>query len=453
MNKDEEENNIEMKRHDYIIPLEALNSNLPSTDSEEEECKSETTVKTPPIDLQKFVLGSLGKKIIKLEDKVNELIEINENKDRLLDSQANSYYRDFAVLRGKYAAMEDKNKYLEDEKARLRDCAKGEQYQTKMAQREREETERERQRRINLGRKNSNLEDEIEELKEELEKISRKPNTDHVKLRMKDTLNSIRHQQDFIDCKCQIEGYQGHNSKLKKHMRERLVILDERYGHYGSIINNIQISIIVTSTCAAFIQASASTTNLHSSQIAFITLCISTYTGLLLALSKYMKFDEKKEGIHSLQQQFAEFITQIETREDQLNTWCSDNFWAGHPPSTKRKEWLELEDTLKAGFKLLIERKSYLCCEFEKEMDTGAQQKIHMYARSQELNMKRQKNKMDIQDAKLKRDELHIKLRIKDVAQEMEEAMPDPPLSPTDNYVSTNLMGRQRVGGATQPNK
>ena len=107
--------------------------------------------------------------------------------------------------------------------------------------------------------------------------------------------------------------------------------------------------------------------------------------------AKYMKYDEKKEAIHSLKQQFAEFLIQVQTRDDQLQTWCSDSFWAGHDIEKKRAEWLNLEKQLQCGVHSMIDRKANLCCEFEKEMDTGLQKKTALNARKQALDIKLQK--------------------------------------------------------------
>ena len=238
-----------------------------------------------------------------------------------------------------------------------------------------------------------------------------------VKKLMENTINNIKVDQNFINCRCQIIAYQNHNSCLRDHMRERLVVLDYQYKVTRGWINQVQISIIVASTASAFIQASENTTHLNKSFIGFLTLCIATYTGLLLTVSKYMKFDEKKERIHSLQQQFAEFIVKLETRDDQLNTWCSDNFWAGHKIEDKREEWKQLEVELKSGFKSLIERKAYLCCEFEKEFDSEIQTRHSWKARGTRLRTKQKKNELEAAELKAKL----AGLKIRQEAQYMEE--------------------------------
>ena len=284
------------------------------------------------------------------------------------------------------------------------------QQQQRVRERQREQEEQHERIYRNLDQGMAQLESENMRLK------ATAPGAD-VKQLMENTINNIKVDQNFINCRCQIIAYQNHNSCLRDHMRERLVVLDYQYKVTRGWINQVQISIIVASTASAFIQASENTTHLNKSFIGFLTLCIATYTGLLLTVSKYMKFDEKKERIHSLQQQFAEFIVKLETRDDQLNTWCSDNFWAGHKIEDKREEWKQLEVELKSGFKSLIERKAYLCCEFEKEFDSEIQTRHSWKARGTRLRTKQKKNELEAAELKAKL----AGLKIRQEAQYMEE--------------------------------
>ena len=281
---------------------------------------------------------------------------------------------------------------------------------------------------------------------------------------MKKTIRVIRQEPEYINCRCQINAYREHNHGIKKEMRERLIVLDERYSHLSRIINGIQISIIFGSTVSAFFQASAPHTHLDERVIALISLCIATYTSLLLAITKYMKYDEAKEGVHSLQQQFAEFLIQLETRDDQLNTWCSDSFWAGHDVEKKRNQWLKLEEQLQGGFQSLIDRKANLCCEYEKEMDTGSQKKTALYARRQALDIKLQKNNLLKVEIKAAQKSEKLKRSLQDVEQgtppppsgdgneESKQSGPSPPSPSGGGYCGRSLFkSTPIIGNATEP--
>ena len=282
---------------------------------------------------------------------------------------------------------------------------KVEQQQREQQQRVREQQRKQEQQHERIYR---DMDQGMAQLESENMRLKATAPGADMKRLMENTINNIKVDQNFINCRCQIIAYQNHNSCLRDHMRERLVVLDYQYKVTRGWINQVQISIIVASTGSAFIQASENTTHLNKSLIGFLTLCIATYTGLLLTVSKYMKFDEKKERIHSLQQQFAEFIVKLETRDDQLNTWCSDNFWAGHKIEDKREEWKQLEVELKSGFKSLIERKAYLCCEFEKQFDSEIQLTHSWKVRFDALRTKRKKNKLQAQELKAKQEGLWI---------------------------------------------
>ena len=218
--------------------------------------------------------------------------------------------------------------------------------------------------------------------------------TTNVEGNMEQTLQTIRAQKPYIDIRLQIDAYREHNNAMKQDMRERLIVLDHKYETYADIINGIQISIIVFAATSTFIQASSETIQITDAAISFISLCVTSYTSLLLAILKYMKYDERKENVHNLQQQFASFIVKLETRNDRLNTWCSDSFWAGHDAEVKKKEWVELEDGLKQEFTPLIEDKANLCCEFEKEMNSEEQKKLAIDARDRALTIRQQKNEL-----------------------------------------------------------
>ena len=218
--------------------------------------------------------------------------------------------------------------------------------------------------------------------------------TTNVEGNMEQTLQTIRAQQPYIDIRLQIDAYREHNNAMKQDMRERLIVLDHKYETYTDIINGIQISIIVFATTSTFIQASSESIQITDAAISFISLCVTSYTSLLLAILKYMKYDERKENVHNLQQQFASFIVKLETRNDRLNTWCSDSFWAGHDAEVKKKEWVELEDGLKQEFTPLIEDKANLCCEFEKEMNNEEQKKLAIDARDRAIAIRQQKNEL-----------------------------------------------------------
>jgi len=225
-----------------------------------------------------------------------------------------------------------------------------------------------------------------------------------VKKAMRVRLRDVRDNQDFIDIKLKIDGYRGHNKLMKEAMKERLLVLDTKYNLLDKIINIIQISIIVFSSGATFVQAADDHIPLSIEDISFISLIITSYTALILAVSKYLKFDDKKENLHKLRGQFSEFLITIQSRDDQLNTWKSDNFWAGIHIKSRISEWNTLETKLKEEFEPMIDKKQILCSEFEKELDSESKSHFSLFARRKSLYYDKKKSIMERKEQQFKND-------------------------------------------------
>ena len=69
--------------------------------------------------------------------------------------------------------------------------------------------------------------------------------------------------------------------------------LDMYYERLSISNSFIQTSVIVLSALSTFIQ-SLSENNIISDYVPITTLCITSYSGLILALAKYLKFEESK---------------------------------------------------------------------------------------------------------------------------------------------------------------
>lgn len=83
----------------------------------------------------------------------------------------------------------------------------------------------------------------------------------------------------------------------------------------------IQISIIVVSTIAAFIQAVKSIITVPDNITTLVILCISTYTALVMSISKFFKIDQRKENAHNLRGKYADFHNKIRYRLDVIKAW------------------------------------------------------------------------------------------------------------------------------------
>ena len=211
-----------------------------------------------------------------------------------------------------------------------------------------------------------------------------------LKENMKDIVLDVREYPAYIRSLLRITAYKDHNKLIKDEFKQRIQILDEKYGSYTMWMDIVQVSIIVLAASSSFIQAGNDIINLDKAIISFISLIISSYTGLVLALAKYKKIDEKKETINNLRHQCADFLTQIQTRTDKLNTWCYDRMWAGGNINKMAEAWAAEDEQLYSELKPLIEKKQVLTCEFERILDSLTVKKTSKLVRARDLKYKKQ---------------------------------------------------------------
>ena len=210
-----------------------------------------------------------------------------------------------------------------------------------------------------------------------------------LKKNMKQQVLSIRKEPSYIKSLLRITAYKDHNKLIKDEFKERIQILDTKYGSYAWMMDLVQMSIILFAAVSSFLQAGNDIINLNNKTISFISLIISSYTGLVLALAKYKKIDEKKEAINNLRHQCAEFLTQVQTRNDRLNTWCYDKMWAGGNVDKMVNNWKTEDEQLYNELKPLIEKKQNLTCEFERILDSLTVKKTSKSVRARNLKYKK----------------------------------------------------------------
>ena len=120
-----------------------------------------------------------------------------------------------------------------------------------------------------------------------------------LKENMKDQVLNVREHPAYIRSLLRITAYKDHNKLIKDEFKQRIQILDEKYGSYTMWMDIVQVSIIVLAASSSFLQAGNDIINLDKGVISFISLIISSYTGLVLALAKYKKIDDYDELFNS----------------------------------------------------------------------------------------------------------------------------------------------------------
>jgi len=112
-------------------------------------------------------------------------------------------------------------------------------------------------------------------------------------------------------------------------------------------------------------------------------ISISTYISLILSVSKYYKFDEKKEAIHNLREKYGNLHNKIEFRMDILGPYTNYKLWEHQDPVAKLEEWNKIKISMEEEYITLVETKQALTTEFESIMDSKSRNKN--YIRDREL--------------------------------------------------------------------
>jgi len=221
--------------------------------------------------------------------------------------------------------------------------------------------------------------------------------------KMQSIMSSVRCNPYFAVCLLQMSAWREFHSLNREEFKERVTLLDDRYARYAKYTDFIQISIIVLAAIAAFMQAGSAALSISSIWIQFVGLIISTYTGLVLSIAKYKKFDERKEEIHSLRHQCADFVTDIGARDDRLNTMCNEKMWATSMPNEYGVQpgmievWSAEHADMFNGIKPLINKKQTLVNSFEKVIDTNDLAELVVAAKAKQLATKKEKLDLDKQ--------------------------------------------------------
>ena len=106
--------------------------------------------------------------------------------------------------------------------------------------------------------------------------------------------------------------------------KEQLDMYYDNLQWYHSIV---QTSVIIVSTGSTFLQSILDKDNFERA-LSLTTICVSTYSGLILSLAKFFKLDEKKENVHNLRERFVELHNRINYQIDILKPWKKDEYYS-----------------------------------------------------------------------------------------------------------------------------
>jgi hypothetical protein len=97
-----------------------------------------------------------------------------------------------------------------------------------------------------------------------------------------------------------------------------------KYHDLALIINIVQISVIIVSTCISFFETIREDANIEEDDQRLITVALSTYIALIVAISRFLKFDEKKEQFSKLSEKWNQTINMM--RMMQYNVESLDSY-------------------------------------------------------------------------------------------------------------------------------
>ena len=208
--------------------------------------------------------------------------------------------------------------------------------------------------------------------------------------------------------------------------------LDMYYNYLQNWHTLIQSSVIIVSTASTFLQTFTQSLFINNNNIEnndiqeesnivnntileekqdslgfipILTLCVSTYSGLILSLAKFFKLDEKKENIHNLRERFAELHNKINHLIDLLKPWSKKEYF-NDLTIDKINKWTNVVLVIEKEYINIIDTKKNLFIEFEKVIDSIVRQDYNR----QHIRFKEKQSKLSSKMTELNRTkELHFK--------------------------------------------
>lgn len=168
------------------------------------------------------------------------------------------------------------------------------------------------------------------------------------KMNSEDRKSKIKKTRCYFEiCKKNINSEKKKKFEINENMLElglnKKVLLELKYHELTSKIGWIQISIIIASTAITFIQTADGVFVFPEAFIAtIVSISLSTYVALILAISRFFKFDELKEQIVNLLSTYALYINKLKIRKQIL---IDHNFdYYKRDIDHEYNEWNKLKD-------------------------------------------------------------------------------------------------------------
>ena len=179
-----------------------------------------------------------------------------------------------------------------------------------------------------------------------------------------------------------------------KNSKEGLILY---YSRLNTLNFCVHVSIISLSATSTFIQSYLSDDQ-YTETIKLLLLSITSYSGLILAISKFYKLEEKKENAHNLRDRFADLETKINYYIEYIKPWKYAAHYSNelnNKGKDKETEWVGLIEKIESEYINIIDCKRELTASYEKILESNVAR----------IYIKRYINKMKI--TKLRNDKKH----------------------------------------------
>ena len=196
-------------------------------------------------------------------------------------------------------------------------------------------------------------------------------------------------------------------------MKDRLDLQQHRLHKKNTMI---QLSVVYLSGLSAFIQALTSSKyefmfpesldnetntdldivdqNNFSSVVPVITLCISTYSSLIIATARHLKIEERVGKVCNIKDRFAEMLSRSKYYLVSLRPWEDPSYYAYDPKQERRLEWLSLVKKLDKEYHHLVDIRKELYSNYYKVIHVSSYNKYTMLANKLKYNKGKAKEKI-----------------------------------------------------------
>tara|TARA_Y100001958_G_scaffold151290_1_gene136066 strand:- start:6352 stop:7530 length:1179 start_codon:yes stop_codon:yes gene_type:complete len=142
-----------------------------------------------------------------------------------------------------------------------------------------------------------------------------------------------------------------------------IIELDDYYRKLEKYNSLIQTSVILFSSASTFLQSILK--DKYTDFIDIFTLSVSTYSSLLLSLSKFFKLDEKREKSMNLSEKYIELQSKINHQYDRLSFWKKSSKFK-YLGENYIDEWNDFKTDLETSHKEILEIRKNLLIEYNK---------------------------------------------------------------------------------------